>query len=38
VAVAEAKEFITQAIAESHRWGSGKKKIAALNQVQVHRN
>jgi hydroxymethylpyrimidine/phosphomethylpyrimidine kinase len=37
-AVAEAKEFITHAIADSLQWGSGKKKIAALRQVQVHGN
>lgn len=34
-AVAEAKEFITQAIAGSLRWGVGQKSIAALDQVQA---
>ncbi len=33
-AVAEAKKFITQAIAGSLRWHAGKKSIAALDQVQ----
>ena len=33
-AVAEAKEFTTQAIIGSLKWGVGKKVIAALDQVQ----
>lgn len=33
-AVAEAKEFITQAIAGSLKWGKGKKAIGALDQVK----
>lgn len=33
-AIGEAKEFITQALAGALKWGSGKKAIAALDQVQ----